>query len=114
MSLAIKSTITKEGFAIEVYGPAETEYSMEFFAVGCGGYHASGEVRGKLPEQGRNVHFECTPFPILGVGISYLAVGGDRCTQRLPAQSVGENVPADWSGPFQGRNVPDKQSTTLG
>jgi hypothetical protein len=110
MSLTIRSSITVDGFAIEICGPTGAAFSMAYFATGCKGYYSSGEIEGKVPEGGRYVHLECAPFAILGVGISDLAIGLREPSERPVAEPLGESIPEAWSGPFQGRSVPAKQT----
>jgi hypothetical protein len=105
--LQVRTRVNETGFAIEIEGPSGTEFSLQFFAVGAGGYFTSGEVTGKLPEARHYAYVHELPFPVLEAGITDLALGGSAGAFRMDDATSAVGLPFNWSDRFDGRNIPN-------
>ena len=107
MLIEVVSCICTGGFTTEVRAAPGTEFALEFFATGIGGYHLRGSVGGAVSGNGRFAVFRETPFGVLWVGFSDLRLGeGASQTAGAPQRGAIEHR-FTIDDPFEPNRVPD-------
>jgi hypothetical protein len=107
MMIEVVSLICTGGLTIEVRASPGTEFALEFFATGIGGYHVRGSFSGVVPPGGRFVTFREAPFSILDVGLSELRLGEGASTRTAVPRLDAIDHRFKIDDPFETNRVPD-------